>query len=113
MALNCLANLVHKTGSLYATSHDKMYEILNLNLITSPQYESGPMATLSSTVRRKDRASERKVSTQSNGTELVIETLRRLTYFSPYLVFLDSWSAPPFAHCTFCYRRTNNSPSGQ
>ncbi|KAF9321083.1 HEAT repeat-containing protein 6 [Podila horticola] len=61
MALNCLANLVHKTGSLYATSHDKMYEILNLNLITSPQYESGPMATLSSTVRRKDRASERKL----------------------------------------------------
>ncbi|KAG0343185.1 HEAT repeat-containing protein 6 [Podila horticola] len=61
MALNCLANLVHKTGSLYATSHDKMYEILNLNLIASPQYESGPMATLSSTVRRKDRASERKL----------------------------------------------------
>lgn len=69
MALNCLANLVHKTGSLYATSHDKMYEILYLNLTGSPQYEAGSMATLSSTVRRKDRASERKVSIQFNDTK--------------------------------------------
>ncbi|KAF9307420.1 HEAT repeat-containing protein 6 [Mortierella antarctica] len=61
MALNCLANLVHKTGSLYATSHDKTYEILYLNLTGSPQYEAGSIATLSSTVRRKDRASERKL----------------------------------------------------
>ncbi|KAG0035670.1 HEAT repeat-containing protein 6 [Podila clonocystis] len=61
MALNCLANLVHKTGSLYATSHDKMYEILDLNLTGSPQYEVGSLVTLSSTVRRKDRASERKL----------------------------------------------------
>ncbi|KAF9338411.1 HEAT repeat-containing protein 6 [Podila minutissima] len=61
MALNCLANLVHKTGSLYAASHDKMYEILYLNLTGSPQYEAGSMATLSSIMRRKDRASERKL----------------------------------------------------
>lgn len=69
MALNCLANLVHKTGSLYATTHDKMYEILYLNLTGSLQYEVGSLATLSSTVRRKDRASERKVSAQSNDAE--------------------------------------------
>ncbi|KAG0078881.1 HEAT repeat-containing protein 6 [Podila epicladia] len=61
MALNCLANLVHNTGSLYATSHNKMYEIIYLNLTGSPQYEAGSMATLSSTMRRKDRASERKL----------------------------------------------------
>jgi len=69
MALNCLANLVHKTGSLYATSHDKMYEILYLNLTGLLPYETGSMATLSSTVRRKDRASERKVSAKSNDAE--------------------------------------------
>ncbi|KAI9234470.1 MAG: armadillo-type protein [Podila humilis] len=61
MALNCLANLVHKTGSLYATTHDKMYEILYLNLTGSLQFEFVSLAALSSTVRRKDRASERKL----------------------------------------------------
>ncbi|KAG0300777.1 HEAT repeat-containing protein 6 [Linnemannia gamsii] len=66
MALNCLANLVHKTGSLYSTYHDRIYDILLSNLTTTSYYEVGTMASLSSTVRRKDRASERKLRTSSS-----------------------------------------------
>ncbi|KAF9537656.1 HEAT repeat-containing protein 6 [Mortierella hygrophila] len=60
MALNCLANLVHKTGSLYSTYHNRIYDLLLSNLTTTSYYEVGTMVSLSSTVRRKDRASERK-----------------------------------------------------
>ncbi|KAF9123815.1 HEAT repeat-containing protein 6 [Mortierella sp. GBA39] len=60
MALNCLANLVHKTGSLYSTYHNRIYDLLLSNLTATSYYEVGSMVSLSSTVRRKDRASERK-----------------------------------------------------
>ncbi|KAF8937940.1 HEAT repeat-containing protein 6 [Haplosporangium gracile] len=60
MALNCVANSVHKTGSLYSTYHDRIYDLLLSNLMATSYYEVGTMASLSSTVRRKDRASERK-----------------------------------------------------
>ncbi|KAF9119508.1 HEAT repeat-containing protein 6 [Mortierella sp. 14UC] len=66
MALNCLGNLVHKTGSLYSTYHDRIYDVVLSNLTATSYYEVGTMASLSSTVRRKDRASERKtLSTRS------------------------------------------------
>ncbi|KAF9920831.1 HEAT repeat-containing protein 6 [Linnemannia zychae] len=61
MSLNCLANLVHKTGSLYSTFHDQIYGILLSNLTTTSYYEVGTLASLSNTIRRKDRASERKL----------------------------------------------------
>lgn len=62
MALNCLANLVHKTGPLYSTYHDRIYDLLLSNLMSTSYYEVGTTVSLSSTVRRKDRASERKVT---------------------------------------------------
>ncbi|KAI8361925.1 armadillo-type protein [Mortierella sp. GBAus27b] len=56
MALNCLANLVHKTGSLFSALHDKMYDIILMNLTTTTRFEGLPAGT----ARRKDRGSERK-----------------------------------------------------
>ncbi|KAF9365219.1 hypothetical protein BGX34_010863 [Mortierella sp. NVP85] len=61
MALNCLANLVHKSGSLFSTLHERMYDIVLTNLTATAQYEGTSAALSSNTVRRKDRGSERKV----------------------------------------------------
>ncbi|KAF9414583.1 HEAT repeat-containing protein 6 [Podila epigama] len=61
MALNCLANLVHKTASLYAASHEKMYEILYQSFTSAGETDVGSMGTQSSIVRRKDKAAERKL----------------------------------------------------
>ncbi|KAF9275156.1 HEAT repeat-containing protein 6 [Linnemannia elongata] len=84
MALNCLANLVHKTGSLYSTYHDRMYDLLLLNLTNTSYYEVGSMVSLSSTVRRKDRASERKedkaLSTRSMPP--LIDVICRFMFFT-------------------------------
>lgn len=60
MALNCLANLVHKTGSLFSTLHERMYDIVLANLTATSQYDGLPVIP-SGTTRRKARGSERKV----------------------------------------------------
>ncbi|KAG0299566.1 HEAT repeat-containing protein 6 [Dissophora globulifera] len=61
MALNCMANLVHKTGSLYSSLHERMYEILLSNLTSTSQYESDTLSGPPSAARRRDRGSERKL----------------------------------------------------
>ncbi|GJJ76544.1 hypothetical protein EMPS_08903 [Entomortierella parvispora] len=61
MALNCLANLIHGTGSLFSTLHERMYGILLSSLTTTSQYESGALSNISNLARRKDMASERKL----------------------------------------------------
>ena len=74
MALNCLANLVHKSGSLFSTLHERMYDIVLTNLTATAQYEGTSTALSSSTVRQKNRGSERKVMsihfTDENGQVL-------------------------------------------
>ncbi|KAF9556114.1 HEAT repeat-containing protein 6 [Mortierella alpina] len=62
MALNCLANLVHKTGSLLAPFHEHMYRVILSNLTATSYYESGAITVALGPSRRKERASERKSS---------------------------------------------------
>ncbi|KAF9432002.1 hypothetical protein BGZ76_011422 [Entomortierella beljakovae] len=60
MALNCMANLVHKTGTLLSALHERMYEIVLSNLAVIPQYyEVHPGST--NGARRRGRGSERKL----------------------------------------------------
>ncbi|KAG0356989.1 hypothetical protein BGZ54_000506 [Gamsiella multidivaricata] len=61
MALNCMANLVHKTGTLFSSFHERMYEVLLSNLTAISQLEPSSISGPLSTARRKDRGSERKV----------------------------------------------------
>ncbi|KAG0271347.1 HEAT repeat-containing protein 6 [Linnemannia exigua] len=104
MALNCLANLVHKTGSLYSTYHNKIYEVVLSNLTTTSYYEMGTMASLSSTVRRKDRASERK---------LISSALRALHFLLQEDKNLSTRSMPPLMDviCRFMFF-TSDSTAG-
>ncbi|KAG0371907.1 HEAT repeat-containing protein 6 [Mortierella sp. AD032] len=104
MALNCLANLMHKTGSLYSTYHDKIYDIVLSNLTTTSYYEVGTMASLSSTIRRKDRASERK---------LISSALRALHFLLQEDKSLSTRSMPPLMDviCRFMFF-TSDSTTG-
>ncbi|KAG0200139.1 HEAT repeat-containing protein 6 [Mortierella sp. NVP41] len=84
MALNCLANLMHKTGSLFSTYHDRIYDLLLSNLTTTSYYEVGSMASLSNTVRRKDRASERKEDKSLSARSMppLVDVICRFMFFT-------------------------------
>ncbi|KAG0006063.1 HEAT repeat-containing protein 6 [Modicella reniformis] len=101
MALNCLANLVHKTGSLFSTLHERMYEIILTNLATTAQYEGTPATSLGTT-RRRDRGSERK---------LISSALRALHFLLQEDKSLSTRSIPPLMNviCRFMFFTSENS----
>ncbi|KAG0249862.1 HEAT repeat-containing protein 6 [Mortierella polycephala] len=103
MAMNSLANAVHKTGTLYSSYHERMYEVLLSNLTSTSYYESGSLAGHSSMARRKDLASERK---------LISSALRALHFLLQEDKQISSRSIPPLMDviCRFMFFKTETSP---
>ncbi|KAF9958771.1 HEAT repeat-containing protein 6 [Mortierella alpina] len=86
MALNCLANLVHKTGSLLSPFHEHMYRVILSNLTATSYYESGSTTVVHGSARRKERAAERK---------LISSALRALHFLIQEDKHISTRSIPP------------------
>ncbi|KAF9995871.1 HEAT repeat-containing protein 6 [Entomortierella chlamydospora] len=101
MALNCMANMVHKTGALFSDLHDGMYEILLSNLVLTPQYDANPLAGATSATHRKDRGSERK---------LISSALRALHFLLQEDKNITTRSIPPLMNviCRFMFFTSEN-----
>ncbi|KAF9980165.1 HEAT repeat-containing protein 6 [Mortierella antarctica] len=96
MALNCLANLVHKTGSLLSPFHERMYRVILSNLTATSYYESGSIIVALGPARRKERASERK---------LISSALRALHFLIQEDKHVSTQSIPPLMDviCRFMF----------
>ncbi|KAF9946602.1 HEAT repeat-containing protein 6 [Mortierella alpina] len=96
MALNCLANLVHKTGSLLSPFHEHMYRVILSNLTATSYYESGSIIVALGPSRRKERASERK---------LISSALRALHFLIQEDKHISTRSIPPLMDiiCRFMF----------
>ncbi|KAF9347375.1 HEAT repeat-containing protein 6 [Mortierella sp. AD094] len=101
MAINCMANMVHKTGALFSGLHDRMYEILLSNLVLTPHYEASPLAGATNATRRKDRGSERK---------LISSALRALHFLLQEDKNISTRSIPPLMNviCRFMFFTSEN-----
>ncbi|KAG0197753.1 HEAT repeat-containing protein 6 [Mortierella sp. GBA30] len=101
MALNCLANLVHKTGSLLSSLHERLYQVILSNLTSTAYYESGSTTATLSGARQKERASERK---------LISSALRALHFLIQEDKNLSTRSIPPLIDviCRFMFFTSEN-----
>ncbi|KAI7818278.1 armadillo-type protein [Gamsiella multidivaricata] len=101
MALNCMANLVHKTGTLFSSFHERMYEVLLSNLTAISQLEPSSISGPLSTARRKDRGSERK---------LISSALRALHFLLQEDRNVATRSIPPIISviCRFMFFTSEN-----
>ncbi|KAI8596818.1 armadillo-type protein [Dissophora ornata] len=94
MALNCMANMVHKTGSLFSTLHERMYEVLYSNLTATSHYESSSTSGTSTTTRRRDRGSERKEDKNISVRSIppLMSVICRFMFFTS-----ESWASQPIS----------------
>ncbi|ORZ22732.1 hypothetical protein BCR41DRAFT_13819 [Lobosporangium transversale] len=101
MALNCMANLVCKTGHLLSTYHEQMYELLLANLTITSQFDPSSASGVSSTSRRRDRGSDRK---------LISSALRALHFLLQEDKRMSTRSLAPFINivCRFMFYTSEN-----
>ncbi|KAF8969068.1 HEAT repeat-containing protein 6 [Entomortierella lignicola] len=101
MALNCMANMVHKTGTTLASTHERMYEVVLSNLVLTSQYEASTPIGPTSAARRKGRGSGRK---------LISSALRALHFLLQEDKNIATRSIPPLMSviCRFMFFTSEN-----